>query len=56
MRDIIELASRIKSGNIKNIIIEKSLKTGIKEDRTMKIITKELTEFILDLSDKKKKK
>ena len=56
MRDIIELASRIKSGNIKNIKLEKSLKIDIKEDRTMKIFTKELTEFILDLFDKKKKK
>ena len=53
MRDIIELASRNKIGNIKNFIIDKSFKKSIKEARTIKIITKEITDFILTLFEKR---
>ena len=53
MRDILELASRKKIGNIKNFIIDKSFKTSIREDRTIRIITKEITDYILTLFEKR---
>jgi hypothetical protein len=53
MRDIIELASRKKIGNIKNFIIDRSFKTKIKEDRTIRIITKEITDYIMTLFEKR---
>ena len=53
MKEIIELASQKKIGNVKNFIISKSLKNILKEDRTIRIITKEIADFILTLFDKK---
>jgi hypothetical protein len=53
MRDIIELASRKKIGNINNFIIDKSFKASIKEDRTIRIITKEITDYIMTLFEKR---
>ena len=56
MKEIIELASREKIGNIKNFIVSRSLQSGVKEDRTIKIITKEVAEFLLILFDRKQEK
>ena len=56
MKEIIELASREKIGNIKNFIVSRSLQNSIKEDRTIRIITKEVADFLLILFDRKQDK
>lgn len=49
MKTILDYAKEKKIVNENNAIIEKSVKTEIKEDRVVKIITKEVTDFFARL-------
>lgn len=49
MKSIIEYAVKNKITNGKNRILIRSLETSAKEDRLVKILTKEITEFAIDL-------
>ena len=56
MKEILKYAEANNITNNKNIIINKSLESKIKEDRVIKIITKEVTSFLTRLfktNDKK---
>ncbi len=56
MESIIEYAVKNKITNGKNRILNKSLETQIKEDRIIKILSKEVSEFTIDLMKCKNKK
>jgi hypothetical protein len=56
MKSIIEFAKEYKITNGKNSLINKSLDAEIKEDRVIRIITKEVTDFILNLFENKNNK
>ncbi len=49
MKSIIEYAVKNKITNGKNRILNRSLETSAKEDRLIKILSKEITEFAIDL-------
>lgn len=55
MKEIIKYADASRITNGKNIIINKSLQTGIKEDKVIKIISKEVTDYTVRLYKSKKK-
>ena len=56
MKEIINVATKMKIANMQNNIVRNSLKENIKEDKVIKIITKEATEFIKNLFNDKKSK
>ena len=56
MKSIIEYAVKNKITNGKNRILNRSLETYTKEDRFIKILSKEVTEFTIDLLRYKKEK
>jgi hypothetical protein len=59
MKSIIDYAVKYRITNGKNLILNKSLDSEIKEDKVIKILTKEVAEFtrdLLNLKDKKKLK
>ena len=49
MKTILNYAKEKKIINENNMIIEKSIQSEIKEDRIIKIITKEVTDFFTKL-------
>ncbi|MBK7104420.1 MAG: hypothetical protein IPH62_03960 [Ignavibacteriae bacterium] len=53
---IIELARKFKVMKNDNAILNNSLSENIKEDRTIKIIAKEFSEFILKLQNNLERK
>ena len=52
MNSIIDYAKENKITDGKNLIINKSLESEYKEDRTIKILTKEFSDFILRIFSK----
>lgn len=49
MNEIIKYATANRISNNENIIVKKALETEVKEDRAMRIFTKEITSFIIRL-------
>ena len=56
MKEIIQYAIENRIANSRNAILNRSLKSEIKEDRTIIIITKEVTDFIMRLYNRKNDK
>ena len=54
MKEIIKYAATNRISNGKNMILNKSLETEIKEDKVIKIITKEVTDYTVRLYKSKK--
>ena len=54
MKEIIKYAAANRISNGKNMILNKSLETEIKEDKVIKIITKEVTDYTVRLYKNKK--
>ncbi len=56
MKEIIQYAVANRIANSRNAILNRSLKSEIEEDKTIKIITKEVTDFIMRLYNRKNDK